>query len=472
MKTFIGEDFLLTGEAARRLYHEHAEKMPIFDYHCHLNPAEIYENKQFSDIGEAWLAGDHYKWRVMRANAVPEEFVTGSADYRSKFDRFAAIMPGLIGNPIYHWSHLELKRFFGIDELLSSSTADMVWERANSKLRSPAGAARALIEESSVRALCTTDDPADDLKYHRLLAADQGFTVKVLPTFRPEKALNILDPGYAAYIEKLGSAAGVNISSIDDVRRALDGRMEYFAQQGCRLSDHSFGSPDFTVYDEKAAEEAVKKALAGDTPTAYEADAYQSVMMDYLGGQYAEHGFTMQLHIGAIRNLNTLRYQALGADVGCDSIGDVISAASLAALMDRLAVRDRLPKTILYTLNAADNDKLAAAAGCFQDESTAGKIQFGSAWWFNDHFDGMTAQLKSLANIGVLSRFIGMLTDSRSFLSYPRHEYFRRILCEVVGGWIDRGMAPADYDTIGGIIEDICFNNVWDYIGIDKKEEK
>lgn len=468
MKSFINEDFLLTTEAARRLYHEHAEHMPIFDYHCHLNPAEIYENKQFSDIGEAWLAGDHYKWRVMRTNAVPEEFVTGSADYRSKFDRFAAIMPGLIGNPIYHWSHLELKRFFGIDELLSSSTADMVWEKANSKLRSPEGAARALITESNVRALCTTDDPADDLKYHRLLAEEKGFSTKVLPTFRPEKALNISDPGFPAYMEKLGNAAGITIRSIDDIRRALAARMDYFAEQGCRLSDHSFGSPDFTVWDEKAAEEAVRKALEGEIPTAYEADAYQSAMMDDLGAQYAERGFTMQLHIGAIRNLNTLRYRALGADIGCDSIGDVVSAASLAALLDRLAVRDSLPKTILYTLNAADNDKLAAAAGCFQDESTAGKIQFGSAWWFNDHYDGMTAQLKSLANIGVLSRFIGMLTDSRSFLSYPRHEYFLRILCEVVGGWIDKGMAPADYDTIGKIIEDICFNNVWNYIGPDK----
>ncbi len=468
MKSFISEDFLLTTEAARRLYHDYAENMPIFDYHCHLNPAEIYENKQFSDIGEAWLAGDHYKWRVMRANAIPEEFVTGSADYHEKFNRFADIMPGLIGNPIYHWSHLELKRFFGIDELLSSSTADMVWEKANSKLQGPEGAARALITESNVRALCTTDDPADDLKYHKLLAEDTQFATKVLPTYRPEKALNITDPGFSSYMEKLGEAAGVKIRTINDVRSALANRMEYFAAAGCRLSDHSFGSPDFTIWDEKAAEEAVRKGLAGEIPTEYEAAAYQSVMMDYLGELYTDNGFTMQLHIGAIRNLNTLRYRALGADVGCDSIGDVISAASLAALLDRMAVKGKLPRTILYTLNAADNDKLIAAAGCFQDDTTAGKIQFGSAWWFNDHYDGMTAQLKSLANIGVLSRFVGMLTDSRSFLSYPRHEYFRRILCEVVGGWIDRGMAPADYESIGRIIQDICFNNVWKYIGLDK----
>lgn len=467
MKGFIHEDFLLTTEAARKLYHEHAEHMPIFDYHCHLNPREIYENKQFADIGEAWLAGDHYKWRVMRANAVPEKYVTGSASYREKFDHFAAVMPNLIGNPIYHWSHLELKRFFGIDELLNQSTADLVWERANSKLQSPAGAARALIAESNVRALCTTDDPVDDLQYHRLLSEDQSFTTKVLPTFRPEKALNIVDPGYPAYMQKLGAASNVYIRTIDDVKQALANRIEYFASCGCRLSDHSFGSPDFTVWDESAAEEAMQKALKGESLLDYEVAAYQSLLMDFLGEQYCDRGWTMQLHIGAIRNLNTKLYRALGADVGGDAIGDVVSAASLAALLDRMAVRDKLPKTILYTLNAADNDKLIAAAGCFQDESTAGKVQFGSAWWFNDHYDGMTAQIKSLANIGVLSRFVGMLTDSRSFLSYPRHEYFRRILCEVVGGWIDRGMAPEDYDGIGKIIEDICFNNVWHYIGLD-----
>lgn len=467
MKSFISEDFLLTTEAARRLYHEHAERMPIFDYHCHLNPKEIYDNKQFADIGEAWLAGDHYKWRVMRANAVPEKYVTGDASYREKFDRFAAVMPTLIGNPIYHWSHLELKRFFGIDDLLNTQTADQIWNRANSKLQSAQGTARALIAESNVRALCTTDDPIDDLQYHRLLAQDQSFNTKVLPTFRPEKALNIADPGYPAYMQKLGAAANVYIRTIDDVKQALSNRIDYFASCGCRLSDHSFGSPDFTVWDESAAEDAMQKALKGEALLDYEVAAYQSFLMDFLGEQYSNHGWTMQLHIGAIRNLNTKLYRALGADVGGDAIGDVVSAASLAALLDRMAVRDKLPKTILYTLNAADNDKLIAAAGCFQDESTAGKVQFGSAWWFNDHYDGMTAQIKSLANIGVLSRFVGMLTDSRSFLSYPRHEYFRRILCEVVGGWIDRGMAPEDYDGIGQMIEDICFNNVWNYIGLD-----
>lgn len=466
MSGFITEDFLLTSEPARRLYHEHAEHMPIFDYHCHLNPREIYEDKRFSDIGEAWLAGDHYKWRLMRANAVPERFVTGDASYREKFDLYAAIMPRLIGNPIYHWSHLELKRFFGIEELLSSATADDIWNRANAVLQGEGGSARALIRSSNVRALCTTDDPADGLPYHRLLAADTSFDVRVLPTFRPEKALNIADPGYPAYLQKLGAAAGLSIRTIDDVKQALALRADFFAQAGCRLSDHSFGSPDFTVWDESAAEKAVIRALNGEALTAHEVSAYQSLMMDFLGELYCGKGFAMQLHLGAQRNLSGRLYRSLGADVGGDAIGDTISAASLAALLDRLASRNKLPRTILYTLNAADNDKLIAAAGCFQDESAPGKVQFGSAWWFNDHFDGMTAQMKSLANIGVLSRFIGMLTDSRSFLSYPRHEYFRRILCELVGGWIEKGMAPADYDTIGGIIEDICFNNAWSYMGL------
>lgn len=467
MQSFITEDFLLSTEPARRLYHDYAEKMPIFDYHCHLNPREIYEDKRFADIGEAWLAGDHYKWRLMRANAVPERFVTGDAGFRDKFDRFAAIMPRLIGNPIYHWSHLELKRYFSVDELLDAQSAPRIWDQANEVLQGEEGSARALIRESNVRALCTTDDPADDLQYHRLLAQDAGFGVRVLPTFRPEKALNIADPGFPAYLQKLGEAAGVDIRTIDDVKEALVRRADFFAAAGCRLSDHSFGSPDFTVWDEGAAEDAMQKALSGQPLLDYEIAAYQSLMMNVLGEVYCDRGWAMQMHLGAQRNLSTKLYRAFGADAGGDAIGDTISAGSLAALLDRLASRGKLPKTILYTLNAADNDKLIAAAGSFQDESAAGKVQFGSAWWFNDHFDGMTAQMKSLANIGVLSRFVGMLTDSRSFLSYPRHEYFRRVLCELVGGWIAKGMAPADYDTIGKMIEDICFNNAWAYMGME-----
>ena len=467
MSGFITEDFLLTTEPARRLYHDYAEKMPIFDYHCHLSPREIYEDKRFSDIGEAWLAGDHYKWRLMRANAVPEKYITGEASFREKFDRFAAIMPRLIGNPIYHWSHLELRRFFGIEDTLCAANAQEVWDKANAVLQGPNGSARALIKASNVKALCTTDDPADDLQYHRLLAADESFDVKVLPTFRPEKALNIADPSFPIYLQKLGAAADVLIRTIDDVKEALRRRADFFAESGCRLSDHSFGSPDFTVWDESAAEEALAKALKGEELLDYEVAAYQSFMMDYLGEVYCDKGFAMQLHLGAQRNLSTKLYRSIGADVGGDSIGDTISAGSLAALLDRLAMRDQLPRTILYTLNAADNDKLISVAGCFQDESAAGKIQFGSAWWFNDHYDGMTAQMKTLANIGVLSRFVGMLTDSRSFLSYPRHEYFRRILCEIVGQWIDKGMAPADYENIGPMIEDICFNNAWSYMGME-----
>lgn len=466
MQAFINDNFLLSTEPAQRLYHEYAEKQPIFDYHCHLNPQEIYENKQFSDIGEAWLAGDHYKWRVMRANAVDEKYITGDASFQDKFYKFAQIMPTLIGNPIYHWSHLELKRFFDLDVILSEKTADKVWDAANQKLQSESGRARSLIAQSNVKALCTTDDPADNLKYHNLLADDKSFTVKVLPTFRPEQALSPEKSTFGSYMKKLGDAAGVDIKTIDDVKAALVNRAEYFAKCGCKLSDHSFGAPDFTIWDKKTAESALAKALKGESVSQYEISAYQSYMMDFLGEIYTKYDFTMQLHIGVLRNLNTKRFLANGADIGCDSIGDTISAASLAALLDRLAVRNALPKTILYTLNAADNDKLAVIAGCFQDSTVAGKIQFGSAWWFHDHFDGMTAQMKSLANVGVLSRFIGMLTDSRSFLSYPRHEYFRRILCELVGGWIASGKIPADYESVGKIISNICYDNVCNYINI------
>ena len=466
MQTFITEDFLLQSEPARILYHEHAEKMPIFDYHCHLNPREICEDVRFDDLAHAWLGGDHYKWRVMRACGVPERCITGDAPGREKFDCFAAVMPRLIGNPIYHWSHLELKRFFGADELLEPATADKLWTQANAVLQSPAGSARSLIEASRVRALCTTDDPADDLVWHKKLAADPTFPVKVLPTFRPDKALHIENDGFAAYVETLGQAAGVEIRTIDDIKTALLSRLDYFASAGCRISDHSFGSPDFTVWDESAAEEAFRKALAGEPLIDYEIAAYQSDLMDFLGEAYADRGFVMQLHLGAIRNLNRRLFRTLGPDVGGDSIGDPIPAASLAALLGRLDGRGKLSKTVLYTLNAADNDKLIAAAGCFQDASAPGKIQFGSAWWFNDHFDGMEAQLRSLANIGVLSRFIGMLTDSRSFLSYPRHEYFRRILCNLIGGWVADGRAPADYKLLGQIVEDICFNNAAAYLGL------
>lgn len=467
MKTFITDDFLLNSEPARRLYHEYAEDMPIFDYHCHLNPQEIYENKQFSDIGEAWLAGDHYKWRVMRTCGVPEEYVTGKASFQEKFQRFAAIMPALVGNPIYHWSHLELLRFFGVEELLDSQSAPAIWDKANSVLQSPQGTARALIASSNVRALCTTDDPADDLQYHNLLAEDRGFATQVLPTFRPDKILHVENGEYPVYLQKLGAAAGVYIRTLDDVKAALKQRLDYFAGCGCRLSDQSFGSPDFTVWDEEAAQEAMRKALDGEAPLDYEVSAYQSLLMDFLGGEYAARGFTMQLHLGALRNLNTKRFQALGADIGCDSIGDGIPAASLASLLDRLALRDALPKTILYTLNASDNEKLVAGGGCFHDAATAGKVQFGSAWWFNDHLDGMEKQLRDLSSISVLSRFVGMLTDSRSFLSYPRHEYFRRILCRVIGGWVEDGQAPADYALLGSMVQDICYNNVAKFIGIE-----
>lgn len=466
MITFIRDDFLLQSTTARRLYEEYARNMPIFDYHCHLSPREIWENEPAADMTALWLGGDHYKWRLMRAHGVEERFITGGAEPYEKFLRWADTVSHSVGNPLYHWCQLELLRYFGVEELLTAESAPRIWETCNRLLASGAGRPRSLIVNSGVKALCTTDDPADDLQYHKLLAEDKDFGTQVLPTFRPDKILHVENDEYPVYLQKLGAAAGVYIRTLDDVKTALKQRLDHFATCGCRLSDQSFGSPDFTVWDEEAAQEAMNKALNGEKPLDYEVAAYQSLLMDFLGGEYAARGFTMQLHLGALRNLNTLRFRGLGPDVGCDSIGDGIPAASLAALLDRLAVRDALPKSILYTLNASDNEKLIAAAGCFHDGATAGKVQFGSAWWFNDHLDGMEKQLRDLANIGVLSRFVGMLTDSRSFLSYPRHEYFRRILCRVIGGWVADGQAPADYELLGAMVQDICFHNVANFIGI------
>ena len=465
MKAFLDDDFLLTTPTARRLY-QVARSMPILDYHCHLDPKEIAQDRRFENITQVWLGGDHYKWRLMRANGVDEAYITGDAPDREKFQKWAETLELAIGNPLYHWSHLELRRYFGYEGVLNGDTAQEVWELCNQKLQEPGMSARSLIANSGVTLVCTTDDPADDLQYHKLLAEDKDFATQVLPTFRPDKILHVENDEYPVYLQKLGAAAGVYIRTLDDVKTALKQRLDYFASCGCRLSDQSFGSPDFTVWDEEAAQEAMNKALNGEKPLDYEVAAYQSLLMDFLGGEYAARGFTMQLHLGALRNLNTLRFRGLGPDVGCDSIGDGIPAASLAALLDRLAVRDALPKSILYTLNASDNEKLIAAAGCFHDGATAGKVQFGSAWWFNDHLDGVEKQLRDLANIGVLSRFVGMLTDSRSFLSYPRHEYFRRILCRVIGGWVADGQAPADYELLGAMVQDICFHNVANFIGI------
>lgn len=466
----ITDDFLLHSETARRLYHEYAKNMPVFDYHCHLSPKEIWENKPAADMTAMWLGGDHYKWRLMRAYGVDEAYITGDAPPYDKFLKWAQTIPHCIGNPIYHWVHLELRRYFGIDEPLTPESAPRIWETCNAVLASEAGLPRSLIQNSGVKALCTTDDPADDLAYHKALRADTSFPVQVFPTFRPDKAIHIEAPDSPAYIRRLEQAAGVPIASFGDLVQALERRAAFFKETGCFLADQSFSSPDFTRRDPQLAQSALRRLLAGDAIPADELAAYKTELMLSLGRLYARMGFTMQLHFGVIRNTNTRRFRALGPDTGFDAIGDPLPAASLIALLDGLEETGELPQTVLYTLNPVDNDKFASIAGGYQGDGVRGKVQFGAAWWFNDHLDGMLAQMKTLANTGLLSGFIGMLTDSRSFLSYTRHEYFRRILCDLLGGWAEAGLAPMDLEQLGGMVKDICFDNAARYFGIKTTE--
>lgn len=466
MKQFMDENFLLNNKIAERLYHDFAKSMPIFDYHCHLNPKEIAENKTYKTITEAWLGGDHYKWRAMRINGVDEHYVTGAASDKEKFLKWAETMPQCIGNPLYHWTHLELKSYFGIDKLLGPDTAEEIWTQCNSMLQTNDFAVKSLIERSNVKALCTTDDPADTLEYHTAIARDTSFGVKVFPAFRPDKVLNIDRDGFSQYLTRLGEAGGVEIKSITDLLQVLKDRIEYFHSMGCRISDHAFDTITFTGASEKEADAVLKKALAGATLSEDEVSSYKTFVMIFLGRQYSEHGWTMQIHLNAMRNNNTRMMKALGPDTGFDTIGDSSVAYPLSRLLDSLEQTNELPKTILYCLNPRDNELIAAISGCFQDGSIPGKIQFGSGWWFNDQKDGMIRQMTALANIGLLSRFIGMTTDSRSFLSYTRHEYFRRILCNLIGEWVENGEAPGDLELLGSMVQNICFNNAWNYFGM------
>lgn len=466
MKTFINDEFILHSKTASVLYHNYAEKSPIFDYHCHLDPREIFENRQFNDLTEIWLGGDHYKWRLMRANGVEERYITGDADHYEKFLKWAETLPKCIGNPLYHWSHLELKRYFGVDELLTPKTAPQIWEACNQKLAENDFSVRRLIVRNNVKALCTTDDPADDLKYHIGLKKDRTFPVKVLPAFRPDKAIHIENDGFADYIGRLSDAAGMKVTAFEELVEALKKRAEFFQSVGCRISDQSFGYPDFTHGTLSEAQAAFKKALSGGALTAAEIAAYQTQLMLALGRIYHSLGFAMQLHVGVIRGINSRMTKLLGPDTGFDSVGNGISADSLAALLDGLDRTDELPRTVFYCLNEKDDAKIASVMGCFQGPGIVGKMQLGSAWWFNDHIDGMRNQLKTLADIGLLSSFVGMLTDSRSFLSYTRHEYFRRILCDLLGEWAEKGEAPKDNAMLGEMVENICFHNAVKFFDI------
>ena len=465
MKPFMDKDFLLTTDTAKRLYHEYAAKMPICDYHCHIDPKDIWEDRRFTNITELWLGGDHYKWRIMRSNGVPEEEITGSAPARVKFQRFAEALPRAIGNPMYHWCHLELKNFFGYEGILNGETAQEVWELTEKKLAEPAFSARNLIKNSNVAMVGTTDDPCSTLEYHALLAGSD-FGVKVLPSFRPDPAVNIHKPGFKEYIAKLAATCGMEIKTVADVCQALTARIEHFDKHGCRASDHGL---DYIMHRE-ASEEAVNavlaKALAGEAVTKEEAEAYQTFVVLHCGREYARLGWAMQLHFGAVRNPNSRMFAAMGPDVGFDCIGVTDSSAAAYRLMDAWQRDGKLPKTILYSLNPGDDQWLDTLLGAFQGTEIPGKIQHGSAWWFNDNKVGMQNQMISLANLGILGNFIGMLTDSRSLLSYARHEYFRRILCDIFGTWVENGEYPADMATLGALVEDISFNNAKRYFGL------
>lgn len=469
MKRFMDEDFLLNSEVARVLYHEYAAGMPIFDYHCHLPPDEIAEDARFENIAQIWLGGDHYKWRAMRSNGVQERLVTGDASWREKFDAWAATVPATIGNPLYHWTHLELQRYFGIETLLSPATADEIWERANEQIASPDFSVRNLLTRMDVRYVGTTDDPTDDLKHHGVLA-DSDYPVVVRPSFRPDKAWAVSDPAtFGAWIRKLADAAGFDsIETFEDLREALRRRIDYFADAGCRVSDHALVLPVNMRYTEGLLNGVLSSTLRGNPQEQEDAEAFATAVLEFVAREYAERGWVFQLHIGALRNNSTRMYRSLGPDSGFDSIVDGPVAANLAGFLDRLDRDAALPRTIIYGLNPNDNELLATMIGNFQDGSVAGKMQHGSGWWFNDQKDGMLRQMTSLANLGLLSRFVGMLTDSRSFLSFPRHEYFRRILADLIGGWVEAGEAPEDAQLLGGIVRDICWFNAYDYFGIDE----
>ena len=462
MKLFMDEEFLLSTETAKKLYHEYAEKMPILDYHCHIDPKKIYEDRKFDNITQVWLGGDHYKWRQMRSNGVEEKYITGDASDREKFQKWAETLEMAIGNPLYHWSHLELKRYFGYDGFLSGDTAEEVWNLCNEKLQAGMSA-RKLIEMSNVTLVCTTDDPADTLEWHKKIAADPTFTVQVLPAWRPDKAMNLEKPDYTAYLEKLGEAASMEIKTFADLVEALKKRMDYFASVGCTVSDHGLEYVMYAPVSEETVEQIFAKRLTGEKITKDEEHQFKTAFMVAMGKEYHKKNWVMQLHFGVKRDNNQKIFRELGADAGIDCISNYNPADQMADYLNALADTDELPKTILYSLNPIDNAAIGTIIGCFQDSSCIGKIQQGSGWWFNDNKTGMIEQMTSLANLGLLGNFIGMLTDSRSFLSYTRHEYFRRIMCNLIGGWVENGEYPADYKTLEKIVKGISYNNAVRY---------
>lgn len=467
MKPFINENFLLHNKTAEKLYHEYSENKPVVDFHCHLSPAMIAEDRQFDNLTQAWLEGDHYKWRAMRTNGIAEEYCTGYASDADKFHKWAETVPATVGNPLYHWTHLELARYFNISELLTPSSSMEIYENASALLRTHEFSTRSLIKKMKAEVICTTDDPADNLEFHIRLKG--SFDVLVLPTFRPDNAVKTEIPGkFSEYILKLGKAGGTDIRNFDKLIEVLDMRHQFFHETGCRLSDHGLDRFYYTTYSKSDIEETFKKLLNGKSISAEETEKYKTAVMTELCKMNHKRGWTQQFHVGALRNNNSRMFRLMGPDTGWDSIGISQDAAKMSGFLSSLDNTDQLGKTILYNLNPADNEMMITMAGNFNDGSSAAKVQYGPAWWFLDQKNGMEKHLSDLASLGLLRRFIGMVTDSRSFLSYPRHEYFRRILCNFIGEEVEKGHIPDEEELLKPLIEGISYRNAKEYFGFKK----
>lgn len=463
----MDKDFLLKNDTAKKLYHEYASTMPVLDYHCHINPKEIAEDRHFDNITQIWLGGDHYKWRFMRSCGVDEKYITGDSTDKEKFLKWADCLGRAIGNPLYHWSHLELQRYFDYHGTLNASTAEEVWKLCNEKIAAPDFSVRKLIKDSNVTLICTTDDPIDDLSWHKKIKEDTSFDVQVLPAWRPDKAMNIEKEDFTDYLSSLSKVSGISVSSFSTLKDALKERMDYFSEAGCIVSDHALEYVMHASCSEDEIEAIFKKRMNHEEISKMEELQFKTAFMLFVSSEYKKRNWIMQLHYGCKRDNNTNMFTKLGPDTGFDCINNYAPSSQMADFLNAVENNSGLPKTILYSLNPNDNESIGTILGCFQDSTTIAKIQQGSAWWFNDNKTGMENQLISLANLGNLSGFVGMLTDSRSFLSYTRHEYFRRILCNLFGEWVENGEFPEDYDTLEKIVKDICYNNAVNYFSFN-----
>ncbi|WP_300740352.1 glucuronate isomerase [uncultured Dubosiella sp.] len=467
----MDKDFLLETDTAKELFHNYAEVVPVLDYHCHINPQEIYEDRKFDNIAQVWLGGDHYKWRQMRSNGIDEYYITGDASDWEKFEKYAQTLDKAIGNPLYHWSHLELQRFFDYDGVLSSKTAKEVWDLCNEKLSHDDMSVRNLIKKANVTLICTTDDPIDDLKWHKLIKEDDSFDVQVLPAWRPDKAVNINKPDFMEYVGKLADAAQMEINTFEDLKKALANRMDFFAEKGCSVADHGLDYVMYVPASDDEIEAIFAKKRNGEELTNEEVVKFKTAIMLFLAKENKNRNWVMQLHYGCKRDNNTVMFDKLGPDTGYDCISNEAPGSQLADFLNAVNMDGGLPKTIIYSLNPGDDELIGTILGCFQNSDAIGKIQQGSAWWFNDNKTGMQKQMTSLANLGLLGNFVGMLTDSRSFLSYPRHEYFRRIMCNLIGGWVENGEFPYDMDLLAPIVKGISYNNAIDYFNFDLEKK-